>query len=555
MKDKTSHSAEPLARLVDEYLMYLHESQPTDAAFDGIHQHDDLLEDFDRASIDARVRELGVWARRVEGIHKSALMGEEKLERRMLADSIRARIYNLEEICEWKRSPLCYAETLAGSLSGQVLFAYAPITVRARCVISKLRQVPRFLESARRNITDPPGLFVKVGIESFKGLLTFIEQSLPKAFRELDDMHLLGDLADASGVAIDSLHDYIGYLRDTMAPRSRASFRLGSKLFSEKLRLEEGINVPVNRLLEIALRELEATQEEFVEVASRVDRDPAVAWQTIKTRHPDSKELLNVVEGQLKDLETFLRRNRIVSIPENKSIVVAPTPDFYRWTFASMWSPGAFEPTALTAYYYLTNVDPSWSRDRQDQHLRDLSYATLWSISMHEVFPGHFLHFEHLRKVNSPLRRSKCFGPVSFIEGWAHYCEQMMLDEGFESKNAEVKLGQLAESLLRLARTIVGIRLHTEDLSVEQGVRFFREEAFLEESNARREAERGTFDPSYVLYALGKRMLLKLRADYETTTQDKFSLKQFHDNLLGQGNLPFWMHREIMLDGSGSLLE
>lgn len=555
MKDTASQSAEPLTRLIDEYLMYLHESQPTAAAFDGVHQHDDLLDNFGRASIDAQVRELGVWARRVEGIHNSALMGEEKLERRMLADSIRARMYNLEEVREWERSPLHYAETLASSLSSQMLFAYAPMAVRARRVISKLRQVPRFLEDARRNITDPPGLFVKVGIESFEGVLTLVEQSLPKAFRELDDIHLLGDLADASVVAIDSLRNYIGYLRDTMAPRSRASFRLGSELFSEKLRLEEGINVPVNRLLEIALRELETTQEEFVEVASRVGHDPAVAWQTIKTRHPDSKELLNVVEGQLKDLETFIRRNRIVSIPENKSIVVAPTPDFYRWTFASMWSPGAFEPTALKAYYYLTNVDPSWSRDRQDQHLRDLSYATLWSISMHEVFPGHFLHFEHLRKVNSPLRRSKCFGPVSFIEGWAHYCEQMMLDEGFERKNTEVKLGQLAESLIRLARTIVGIRLHTEDLSVEQGVRFFCEEAFLEESNARREAERGTFDPSYVLYALGKRMLLKLRADYEAIEQDKFSLKQFHDNLLGQGNLPFWMHREIMLDGSGSLLE
>ena len=161
------------------------------------------------------------------------------------------------------------------------------------------------------------------------------------------------------------------------------------------------------------------------------------------------------------------------------------------------------------------------------------------------------LHHEHLRRVEAPLRKSSLFAPVSFVEGWAHYCEQMMLDEGFERNNTEIKLGQLAEALVRLARTIVGIRLHTEDLSVERGMRFFRDEAFLEESSARREAERGTFDPSYVLYALGKRMLLKLRADCEAAAGDAFSLQRFHDRLLGQGGLPFWMHRELMLGEEG----
>ncbi len=220
-----------------------------------------------------------------------------------------------------------------------------------------------------------------------------------------------------------------------------------------------------------------------------------------------------------------------------------------------MWSSGPFETKRIPAYYYITNVDPTWSDERQQQHLRDFSYAILWSISIHEVFPGHFLHFEHLRDVDSPLRKSHFFAPVSFIEGWAHYSEQMMLDEGFERGNAEVKLGQLAEALIRLARAVVGIRLHTEDLSVEQGVRFFRDEAYLEEGTARREAERGTFDPGYVLYALGKQMLLKLRADVESVQGDAFSLQSFHDRLLGQGALPFWMHRQLMLDDSGSLLE
>ena len=555
MKRSASHSAEPLSRLVNEYLAYLHETNPTAAAFDGIHLYDDLLEDFSQSAVDAQLRELGGWARRLDRINPATLEREEKLERRMLAANIRARLFSLEEERLWQRSPLHYAETLAVTLASQTLFAHTPVADRARRVVSKLRQTPRFLEAARQNVTDPPGLFAKVGLESLQGLLTFVERDLPKAFRDLEDMHLLGDLADASTVAVEALESYLGHLRDTVAPRTRASFRLGPDKFAEKLRLEEGIEVPVERLLQIAEQEFEATREEFNRVATRTNSDPVDAWSHIKGQHPSADDLLGVVSEQLDDLATFIRRKRIVTIPENTSPIVAPTPEFYRWTFASMWSAGPFDPKGLPSYYYLTNVDPAWSPERQEQHLRDLNYATLWSISIHEVFPGHFLHFEHLREVEAPLRKSSLFAPVSLVEGWAHYCEQMMLDEGFERKNDAIRLGQLAEALVRLARTIVGIRLHTEDLSVEQGMRFFRDQAFLEESSARQEAERGTFDPSYVLYALGKQMLFKLRADCEATEGDKFSLHRFHDRILGQGSVPIWMHRELMLGEAGSLLE
>lgn len=555
MKRSSEHSAEPLSRLLDQYLSYLNETYPTSAAADGVHVHDDLLEDLSRTSVDSQVRELGGWSRRLDGITGATLTSDEKLERRMLSDSIRARLFGLEELRHWQRSPLHYAEIMATSLAGQVFFDYAPVTERARRVVSKLRQVPRLLEAARQNVTDSPGLFVRIGMESLEGVLMFIDRDLPRAFRDLDDMHLLGDLADASTSAVDALRGYSEHLRETVAPRSRASFRLGPDRFAEMLRLEEGIDIPVDRLLQIALRELAATQEEFKKVASSLDSDWASAWQDVKKRHPGADELIGVVQGQLDDLHTFIQRQRIVTIPDHEPVIVAPTPEFYRWTFASMWSAGPYETKRMPSYYYITNIDSSWSEERQQQHLRDFSYATLWSISIHEVFPGHFLHFEHLRNVDSPLRKSNFFAPVSFVEGWAHYCEQMMLDEGFERGNAEIKLGQLAEALVRLARAVVGIRLHTEDLSVEQGVRFFQEEAYLEEGTARREAERGTFDPGYVLYALGKQMLLKLRADVESAQGDKFSLQGFHDRLLGQGALPFWMHRELMLDEPGALLE
>ncbi len=175
---------------------------------------------------------------------------------------------------------------------------------------------------------------------------------------------------------------------------------------------------------------------------------------------------------------------------------VAPTPGFLRWSSASMWTPGPFEPRASRATYYLTDAIRRWPDERKREHLRDFNIPTLWSISMHEVFPGHYLHYQHLREVESKVRRSTLFAPTSYVEGWAHYCEQMMIEAGFGRRDHALKLGQLAEALVRLARFIVGIRLHADDWSVEQGVRFFRNEAYLEEANARREAERGTFDPT-----------------------------------------------------------
>ena len=291
-------------------------------------------------------------------------------------------------------------------------------------------------------------------------------------------------------------------------------------------------------------------------MAARIDptADATKVWSGVKAQYPAAGDLVNTVRTQLDDLRAFVERHAIVTVPDAEPIIVAPAPDFSQWAAASVWSPGPFESKSLPSYYYVTDAHPSWSAERAEQHLRSLNVATLWSVSVHKAYPGHFLHSCHQRGIERTVRKSTLFAPVSFVEGWAHYCEQMMLDQGFERGNADVKLGQLAEALVRLARTVVGIKLHTEDLSVEQGMRFFRDEAYLEESSARQEAERGTFDPSYVLYALGKQMLLKLRGDCEAAQGGRFGLQRFHDRLLGHGGLPFWMHRELMV-GSGTLLE
>src|SRR6266550_3210816 len=550
-------ASEPLPHFVDDLLGYLHETHPTHATLDGVHTHDDLLEDVSRQAIESEAHALSGYLRRLDEINRDGLTPVEGLEHRMLTAHLQGRMFELEAVRTWERNPQFYSDLLATSLAGQTLFTHAPAAERARRVLSKLRQTPRLIQAARDNIKDPPGIFVKVGIESMRGTLKFIDEDLPRAFADVDDLHLLGDLADAQAEASQAVGSYVQYLETELAPKARASFRLGRDKFEQKLRLEEGVTIPVDRLLAIATRELEATQDAFRSIAGRMNGgDPMETWARTKAKHPAPGELVGVGRQQLDELATFLERQSIITVPQGETITVAPTPEFYRWSFASMWTPGPFESKPTRAYYYLTDVDASWPLERQEEHLRDYNYPTLWSISIHEVYPGHFLHFQLLRRVESKARKSIMFAPASFVEGWAHYCEQMMIEAGFHRHDHGVKLGQLAESLVRLARFIVCIKLHAEDMSVEQGVRFFREEAFMEEGSARREAERGTFDPTYLVYTVGKLMLLKLRQDYKQQQGKAFSLRSFHDTLLAQGTAPFWLHRQLLLGAdAGEALE
>src|SRR5687767_3508210 len=551
------YPSEPFPHFVDDYLAYLYEVLPTQASLDGVHLHDDLLEDLSRSAIDANVRALSGFSRRLNQIDSSLLSRVEQVEHRIVGANIESRMYELEAIRTWDRNPQVYSDVLGMSLAAQALFAYSPEPERARRVVSKLRQVPRLVQAARDNVKETPGIFVKVGLEAWRGVLKFIESDLPRAFTSLDDLHILGDLADTSTEAASAISSYLEYLENDLAPRAKASFRLGRERFEQKLRVEEGITLSADRLLTIALRELGEVQEEFRSIAGRLNGgDPLDVWRRAKDEHPAAGTLVDVARSHLKELEEFLQRQSIVTVLASEPVVVAPTPEFFRWASASMWTPGPFEMKPSRAYYYLTDVDRSWPADRQEEHLRDFNLPTLWSISIHEVYPGHFLQAQHSRQVESKVRRSTLLASNAFVEGWAHYCEQMMMEAGFRKGDATLRLGQLAESLVRLARFVVGIRLHCEDLSVEQGMRFFRDEAFLEEATARREAERGTFDPGYIVYSLGKLMMLKLRHDYQEQLDGKFSLRTFHDTVLAQGTAPLWAHRRLLLnDATDATLE
>ena len=277
---------------------------------DGVHVHDDLIEDYRRSAIDTHVSALAGFARRLDSIPVDRLQTLEQIEHQIVSSNIRARQFELEAIRSWERNPHAYADTLASSLAAQAIFTYAPETERARRVLSKLRQVPRLVQAARDNIKEPPAIFVKVGIDTWRGAMSFIDADLPRAFANVDDMHLLGDLADACTEAVQTIGAYVDDLENDIRPKAKGTFRLGRDRFEQKLRLEEGITLPTDRLLAIATRELAATQEEFRQLAGRLNGgDPIEAWRKAKLAHPEPGTLIATARGQLDELHTFLSRN------------------------------------------------------------------------------------------------------------------------------------------------------------------------------------------------------------------------------------------------------
>ena len=250
------YPSEPFPHFVDDYLAYLYEVFPSQASLDGVHLHDDLLEDLSRPAIETHIRAMAGFSRRLNQIDASHLPPIERIEHPIVGANIEGQIFEFETVRTWERNPQLYADAIGTSLASQALFAYAPEPERARRVVSKLRQVPRLVQAARDNIKECPGIFVKIGLETWRGALKFIEADLPRAFSSLDDLHILGDLADTSAEAATAIRSYIGYLETDLAPRAKASFRVGRDNFEQKLRHEEGITLSAERLLAIALREI-----------------------------------------------------------------------------------------------------------------------------------------------------------------------------------------------------------------------------------------------------------------------------------------------------------
>ena len=556
-EDKSALAASSFPKLVDEYIEDLYSRHPNIAAASGIHAWDGRLEDYSSSAIANEVAAIKKFQSRLEKVPPLQLALSEIFDYQILASNMSARLLELEQIRSYERSPHIYNDAISNGLLQIATIEYAPADSRIRHVISKEKQIPRLLDAARANVSNMPAVYLKVALEGFRGTLGFIQNDLPKAFAGVKDGKLQAEFKKSTRAAADSIAKYVKYLEQTK-PDPSATFAIGKANYEAKLKYDEGIDIPVDVLLGIANRELAKTQEEFRKAASRIDprRNAMAVWADIQADHPKAGTLVEEARKQLDELVRFIGEKKIVTLPSDARPVVAPTPDFMRWSTASMWTPGPLESRPQPARYLITDVDPKWTEKQKEEYLGSINYAQLWTTSIHEAYPGHYVQGAFLKQVNSPVRKSWAFAPGSFIEGWAHYTEQMMIEEGFHDGDPKIKMGQLADALLRLCRFVVGIREHTEGMTVEQATRFFMENAYMGETPSRIEAERGTFDPTYLVYTVGKLAILKLRDDYKRYRKEEFSLQEFHDRLLSNGNAPIWVHRQILMPGDkGKLLE
>jgi uncharacterized protein (DUF885 family) len=535
--------------LVEDYLEDIYQFHPGLATFVGVHKYDGELEDYRASAISAEIENIKGYRRRLNQIDMTGLDTSTRVDYRMLENNINARLLELEEVRSFEINPYVYCESLSHTLLRQALFDYAPPEERLADVIAKEEKIPQMVESARENLKNPPSAFIDVGLLGLIGTLSLIERDLPGVFSQTGDERLRARFQASTERAAEAMNDLISFVDNDLRSRSGGDFALGRKHYEAKLRYEEGIDYPLEQLLALGEKELARTQEEFMETARKVapGQPPEQTWRRIQKQHPPAGTLVDTAQAQLDGILRFIEEKKIITWPAAEPAQVASTPEFFRWSFASMVAPGPLEPKQSPSRYYITDVDPSWEPEKQAAHLTYFSYPILWSISIHEVYPGHYVQFAYLPEVRSRVRKDFVFMPMTYVEGWAHYTEQMMFEEGFLADQPQMRLGQLWEALLRLCRFIVAIKLHAHEMSVEEATQFFVDNAYAEPVPSQNEAERGTFDPMYLSYSLGKLEILRLREDYRRARGKDFSLAEFHQRLLSEGMAPIAYHRELML--------
>ena len=545
-------------KLADEFISGYLTARPLHGTQLGLHQYDGKISDYTRLAIDAEVARLKRFDDKLQKFDASKLSPRASIDRRILQAAIKKELFEIQDMASYDRNPMVYARALDVNL--YVNRDFKPLDARIRDIIAIEDQAQNIMTAAKTNLRDVlPKPYVELAIQIANGAADFLEKNLVEAVGEISDQQLRAAFQESNKKAADALKEYANWLSKERLPKATADFALGEEKYRRMLATTELVGLPPAKILEIGLQQLKNEQAAFAEAAKQIDpkKTPAQVFKQIQNEHPTAENLIPDVAKDLDAIRQYVVDHHIVTVPSEVRAQVKETPQYRRATsFASMDTPGAFETRATEAYYYVTPVENNWTQKQKDEWLTSFNYFTADVISIHEAYPGHYVQFLHLN--SSPATKTeKIFSSYAFIEGWAHYCEKMMLDEGFGSaanptpeqkmRATKYRMAQADEALLRLCRLCVSIKMHTQGMSVEDGAKFFRDNCYYEDKPAHSEAMRGTFDPGYLNYTLGKLQILKLRADYKVQEGANFSLEKFHDEMLNHGMPPIRLLREIML--------
>ena len=538
----------PFDQLVDQYFNEHFEFSPSEATSDGFHQYDCKLEDYSQRSMQSQVAMDRKYLAKFERMPQSD-------DRDLMLSRIRAEVLAIEDIRGWEKNPDNYSSGVTASIFSLISREFAPADTRLKSVIAREERIPRVFVEARANLKNPPRIYTEVALEQLPGIEKFFQYDVPDAFSGVKDQRLLARFKTSNAAVLSALQKYQQFLKSDLLPRSHGDFRIGSENYCKKLLYEEMVDIPLDRLLKIGYDDLRRNQQELVAVAKKIDptKTPQQIAEELEKDHPGPDQLLGSFRDTFSSLKDFIQTHHIIKIPSAVEPTVEETPPFMRaLTTASMDTPGPYEKVSTEAYFNVTLPEKNWSAQRTQQFMTAFNRGTIVSTAIHEAYPGHYVQLLWFQRAPSKVRKLTMCG--SNVEGWAHYTEQMMLDEGYGNHDPKLRLGQLLDALLRNCRYIVGIEMHTGKMSYEQGIGFFEKQGYMSRDYAERETKRGTSDPTYLVYTLGKLEILKLRHDYHEKAGAAFNLQQFHDDFVKHGGIPVKIIRKQMLGNDSPTL-
>lgn len=530
-----------------------YEWNPSLATFMGVHDYDAQLENTTKAAIQAEADRVRRQMRELAAINRAKLGFDRRVDYDLFENDLKGRLYRLTELRDWEKDPSGYG--YGWSIESLIARNFAPAEERLKSVIARLRQVPRQLGNGRANLKNPNKLIAEFAAEDFEGMIGYLDKDVPAAFASVKDPALWRQYDAAKTQAQLATRSYVKWIKEDLLPRSRGSYVLGEDAYRKRLHYEEMIDLPLDTLLAIGSRELSRLEARYADAASRIapgaPLDSVIAM--MRRDHPTREGLLDEVRALLGDLRDYCVTSKFIAIPSTTPLTVRPTPDYAASrSFASFDGPGPMETKARDSYYNVTMPGAGWDSARVEQHLQGYSRWSLPSVSIHECYPGHYVHSLYMTQAPSLAR--KTMWASSFGEGWGLYTEEALFDHGYARGDAKKEFGMLRWALVRSCRLQAGIRVHTRGMTMEEATQLFMDHAHMERSNAEREAHRAAFDPLYVVYTIGAMQIRKLRDDVRDKEGPAFDLARFHARILSQGSLPVVLLRRVLLQEEGPSL-
>jgi uncharacterized protein (DUF885 family) len=531
---------------------------PENAVALGFHDFDGRLTDYSKASLDSELTRLKTYDRELGAMDSSTLSPKVYYDFRILQAGIRNSIFSFDDQEAYSKNPMTYARAIDVSI--YVKRDFAPIEDRIRSIIRIEKGAPAVFAAAKQNLADSlPKPFIEIAILVAQGAASFLQKDLVTALKDVKNDSLMTTFRASNKLAIGEINGFADYLKKNKLPKATGRYALGTEKYKKMLLYQEDISMEPEDLLQVGLRELKKEQDAFNAAAKIIDstKKPVDVYHQIEREHPTAESLIPDARKTLESIRQFLVDKKIITIPSEVRAILKETPQFARATStASMDIPGPFEKKATEAYYYITPVEPTWTAKQKEDWLAQFNYYTTDIVSIHEAYPGHYVQFLRLNASDAtPIE--KVYGSYAFVEGWAHYCEKMMVDEGYGNtgdrlKAAKYRIAQSGDALLRLCRLCVSIKTHCENMTVDEATKFLMDNWYQGEKPCRQEAIRGTFDPGYLFYTVGKLEILKLRDDYQKQEGANFSLQKFHDRMLDNGMPPIRLLRERLLTDTAS---